>query len=124
VGVIARAESAKLILQQIQAIAGNTPTVLSGDFNCSVHEAPYKMITDDTNPHHLSDGMEISRKEHHGPKGTFTGSFLAGDVREERIDYLFFSQGFDVHSHAILSDNWYGQTASDHLPVFALISIQ
>jgi endonuclease/exonuclease/phosphatase family metal-dependent hydrolase len=124
IGVAARTESAKLILQKIQAIAGNAPTILTGDFNCSVHEAPYKTITDDANPRHLSDGIEVSHIRHHGPRGSFTGTFSAGDLTEERIDYIFVSQDLDVHKHAILSDNWYGQTASDHLPVFAKIAIR
>jgi endonuclease/exonuclease/phosphatase family metal-dependent hydrolase len=124
VGVTARHESAKLILEKIKNIAGDTPVVLSGDFNCSVYEAPYKTITDDANPRHLSDGIEVSRKRHHGPRGSFSARFLASELNEDRIDYIFVNQGVVVHRHAILSDNWYNQLASDHLPVFAEISLR
>jgi len=118
-GEQARAESAKLILKKIKEIAGDAKVVLTGDFNCSETEAPYKNITDTTLPFHLIDAMTISRIPHHGPIASFAGTFQISGLIDHRIDYLFVGKSIEVLRHAILSDNWNGDLASDHLPVLA-----
>jgi endonuclease/exonuclease/phosphatase family metal-dependent hydrolase len=118
-GVQARAESAKLILKKIKEIAGYTKVVLTGDFNCGETEAPFKNITDTTAPFHLTDAMAISKIPHHGPMATFAGTFQISGLIDHRIDYLFVSMSIEVLRHAVLSDNWNGDLASDHLPVLA-----
>ncbi|MDZ7689932.1 MAG: endonuclease/exonuclease/phosphatase family protein [Balneolaceae bacterium] len=44
-GEQARAESAKLILEIIDKIAGNAPVVLTGDFNAQPDTGPYNTLT-------------------------------------------------------------------------------
>jgi endonuclease/exonuclease/phosphatase family metal-dependent hydrolase len=41
-----------------------------------------------------------------------------------RIDYIFVTPGIQVFEHAVLSDNWDGLWASDHLPVLAEIALR
>jgi endonuclease/exonuclease/phosphatase family metal-dependent hydrolase len=41
IGVVARNESAKLLKQRAHSIAGDTPVIITGDFNCGENEQPY-----------------------------------------------------------------------------------
>ena len=50
IGKIARRESAKLLLQKIKEIAGNTPAVITGDFNAEPADEPVQVIKDLSNP--------------------------------------------------------------------------
>jgi endonuclease/exonuclease/phosphatase family metal-dependent hydrolase len=120
-GEIARAESAKLILMKINAIAGNTPVVLTGDFNCSETDTPYRFITDPDSPFHLTDAMKVSELPHYGPTASFAGSFQISGLNDHRIDFIFIKGPVEVLRHGILTDNWNGNLASDHLPVIAEI---
>ena len=122
-GVTARHESAKLILIKIREIAGQDPVILTGDFNCSDTDTPYQVIT--TNPDYtLSDAMVDSKTKHHGPATTFAGNFRISGLIDHRIDFIFINKHIEVLRHAILTDNWNGVLASDHLPVLAEIRIR
>ena len=41
-----------------------------------------------------------------------------------KIDYVFVTNNINVLEHGVLSDNWDGLWASDHLPVLAEIEIR
>jgi endonuclease/exonuclease/phosphatase family metal-dependent hydrolase len=71
IGKEARRESAKLLLQKVAAIAGNTPAIITGDFNATPDDEPIQVITDKTNPLRLTDAKGISATPHYGPAGTF-----------------------------------------------------
>jgi len=124
VGETARAESAKLILEQIKTIAGDNPAVLTGDFNSKENSAPYRTITHGDQGIVLKDAYYISQTPHHGPVGTFSGSFTMPGVGDNRIDFIFTSSQVSVLGHAILSDSWDGRLPSDHLPVLATIKFE
>jgi len=119
-GVQARNESAKLLLQKITLIAGDNPIIISGDFNCGESDQPYLTITTDTD---FKDAMKISKSGHHGPMTTFAGNFQPSGLIDHRIDFIFVNNNIEVLKHAILSDSWNGRFASDHLPVFAKLVI-
>ena len=123
IGVQARAESAKLIREKINSIAGNEIVILTGDFNCSDQETPYQIITDPKARPQLSDALYKSKIPHHGPLASFAGNFRLDGLIDHRIDFIFISDHVIVNKHAILSDNWNGNLASDHLPVLAEIKI-
>ena len=118
-GEVARAESAKLILQMIKEIAGEAPVVLTGDFNCGNTEAPYKIISDTTAAYHMTDAITISKLPHHGPTASFAGNFQISGLIDHPIDFIFVRGPMEVLRHAVISDNWNGNLASDHLPVMA-----
>jgi endonuclease/exonuclease/phosphatase family metal-dependent hydrolase len=121
IGVQARAESAKLIMKKIKEIAGNAPVILTGDFNCSDKEEPYAIIVNPEVPQHLFDAKHISQVPHHGPDASFAGNFRIDGLTDHRIDFIFVSGKVNVIRHAVLSDNWHGNLASDHLPVMATL---
>ena len=124
IGEVARLESAKLILQKIKSMTGETPVVLTGDFNSFETDPPYLAMIDPTSTYHVTDAITISKLPHHGPMATFAGNFQISGMIDHRIDYIFVRNKIDVLRHGILSDNWNGNLASDHLPVIAEIKIK
>lgn len=123
IGKVARAESARLIREQITALAGAAPVVLTGDFNAIPTETPYLEITNPERPGHLQDALYLSEQPHHGPMSTWSGFQFPG-VPDRRIDYVFIKNKVHVIKHAILSDSWSGRFPSDHLPVLARVEIE
>jgi endonuclease/exonuclease/phosphatase family metal-dependent hydrolase len=120
VGKKARAESAKMILQKIKEIAGNSQVILTGDFNSYSSDEPYKLLVDTSNVDRLTDTKDVSATPHYGPTGTFNG-FTPKEMANEPIDYIFIKNGGKVLKHATLSQTWGGRFSSDHFPVLATI---
>ncbi len=121
IGQIARAESAKLLLKKVKAIAGNNPVVVTGDFNASDEDPPIKIIIDKSNADHFIDSKFISLSPHYGPDGTFN-AFKSKEVDNRAIDHIFIKNSLKVLKHATISESWNGRFSSDHFPVFAQIS--
>ncbi len=121
IGQEARRESAKLLLNKIKIIAGESPVIILGDFNAKPSAEPIKILTNPADPLHVSDSKEISITPHYGPSGTFNG-FTTKEVSDEPIDYIFLKGKWKVLQHATLSQTWGGRFSSDHFPVFAKIS--
>ena len=118
-GEQAREESARLILQKINEIAGKEPVILSGDFNSTDTSKPYQLLTDQQSTYGMTDALYVSKSPHHGPLGSFSSSFTLPGVGDYRIDFIFIRNRITVLKHAILSDSWDGRLPSDHLPVLA-----
>lgn len=121
---LARVESAKLIWQRIQSIAGDLPTVLTGDFNLTETNEVYAMLTGKQamgeSASDLKDARYLSKTPHQGPTSTFTreGWTETGEP-ESKIDYIFVRNGFSVLRHEVPDDRYDGRYPSDHLPVVA-----
>lgn len=122
-GKQARAESARLILRQITAIAGEQPVLLTGDFNATPTELPYRILIDEQEDGHVQDALSLTQLPHHGPLATWTNAFQFPGIPGRRIDYIFVKNGIAVRQHAILSESWSGRLPSDHLPVLAAVII-
>jgi endonuclease/exonuclease/phosphatase family metal-dependent hydrolase len=123
IGAQARLESAKMILANMKTIAGDMPVVVTGDFNSYETDAPYLAMIDSLTAYNVTDAITISKLPHHGPMATFAGNFQISGMIDHRIDYIFVRPNIDVLRHGILSDNWNGNLASDHLPVLAELTI-
>jgi endonuclease/exonuclease/phosphatase family metal-dependent hydrolase len=117
IGQTARVESAKLILRRISETAGKMPFVLTGDFNVVESNEAYKTIAGG-----MSDARYVSVNQHFGGDSTWTGFKQIEPGR--KIDYIFVRTGMKVIEHGVLSDQWNGLWASDHLPVLAEIEIK
>lgn len=116
VGTEARANSAKLILRQIEKLAGKAPVVVSGDFNVTPEAEPYEILTSG-----LKDGRLVTTSAAYGPKGTFSGFELMADKDFPRIDYIFV-KNMEVQAYETISDFFNNKFPSDHLPVMAEVS--
>jgi endonuclease/exonuclease/phosphatase family metal-dependent hydrolase len=117
IGVEARKNSAKLIVDKIKGITGGIPVILIGDFNVTPDTETYAVVTSA-----MKDAMLVSEMPHHGPSDTFYGFEVTGEDGV-RIDYIFVNDRVRVRRHATLSDNWNGAFASDHLAVYAQLSL-
>lgn len=117
-GSMAREQSARLLLAQIDKIAGSAPVLVTGDFNFNETSAGYKLLVGKSG---LKDARYTSQYPHHGPTSTFN-EFKAL-VRDWRIDYVMVKGSVKVVHHGILADTWDGRFPSDHLPVLAEVLI-
>ncbi len=126
-GVVARRESAKLLLAKVAEIAGDSPATVSGDFNARPEDEPIRVILTGISGKartKLTDSRLISDTPHHGPSGTWSGFKNAGKAGDEPIDYIFVKNGVKVLRHGTLSDSFDGRFPSDHMPVIADVVIR
>jgi len=122
IGKVARRESARLLLQKVKEVAGNTPAIITGDFNAEPTDEPVQVIKDISNPLHFTDSKDLSQKLHYGPAGTFNG-FKNKERNDQPIDYIFLKGKWKVLKHATISQTWEGLFASDHFSVMAVLSL-
>ena len=101
IGVVARAESAKLVLAKIQEMAGKTPVILTGDFNVDQTSEPYHLLNESGV---LKDSYDLSSFRY-ALNGTFN-NFKTDRKTSSRIDHIFLSKGFRVRRYGILTDSY------------------
>lgn len=119
-GDTARTESARLIVETVRKLAGESPeapvpVVVTGDFNATPDSEPYAIMTDGE----LRDAFSTSELQHVGPQFTYEGFEVGNMENPRRIDYIFVNDAFTVRSHAILSTFRDRRYPSDHLPVLS-----
>lgn len=112
-GEQARMRGAALVSARIDALANNTPVVLTGDFNCTSDEAPYQQFVAPSRG--LADSMATAEKGHQGPKGSYP-ALDPTDPPRRRIDFIL-TRYLRVLRHTLVSDSKDGRYPSDHLPV-------
>jgi endonuclease/exonuclease/phosphatase family metal-dependent hydrolase len=117
-GRVARRESAKLVLQRIQALAGSLPIVCMGDFNSAPDDEPITIMLAA-----LRDSFKVSEAPPYGPVGTFNG-FKPDAPLLDRIDYIFTNSRVRIQKYAALTDRYDARFPSDHLPVVARIVME
>lgn len=120
IGVKARFESAKMIIGRIRNASSGIQSVLTGDLNVKEDSEAYKTLTAADSG--LKDARYISRNGHFGGNSTFNA--FKEMQPANKIDYVFVTPGIQVFEHGVLSDNWDGLWASDHLPVLAEIMLR
>lgn len=118
IGETARRESARLLLEQIQRIAGQEPVIVAGDFNSTEQDSAYHILVApvDSVPL-LRDSFRISRLPHYGVASTFFGFDARTMDPGQRIDFVFVTRRVTVLRHGTLTDFRDGRFPSDHLPV-------
>ncbi|MEA1786047.1 endonuclease/exonuclease/phosphatase family protein [Arenibacter sp. GZD96] len=116
VGVLARENSAQLIIDKIKTLATDTsPVILMGDFNLTPETKGISIIRD-----YLEDGKRSTLKPFYGPRGTFNG-FDPSLNLDRRIDYIFVKNR-KVKAYIHIDDRMENNRhISDHLPVYAII---
>ncbi len=101
VGVVARAESAKLILDKVKNFPEKYPVILSGDFNVDQNSESYLLLE---NSGIMRDAY-TSAEFVYAPNGTFN-AFRTDGFTENRIDHIFLSDDFKVRKYGILTDTY------------------
>jgi endonuclease/exonuclease/phosphatase family metal-dependent hydrolase len=105
----ARTRGAALILDRIKAMAGDTPVVLTGDFNTIPGSAAYRTLSAS-----LQDAWTSAPKRE-GPEMTFHNFTGTAD---KRIDWIF-SRWFVPKRVWTITDHQGAVQTSDHFPVMA-----
>jgi endonuclease/exonuclease/phosphatase family metal-dependent hydrolase len=117
-GDVARAESAKLIIEKIDELnTRDLPVILMGDFNLTSDAGPIQYIEK-----RMKDSKLISLEPPYGPEGTFNGFDFNSELKE-RIDFIFVNKKVSVQKYAVLTDSKDNRYPSDHLPVFTTIRL-
>ncbi len=111
-GVQARKESSKLILQKIKEIAGDQPTVLTGDFNGN-HQSEWYLSLKESG---LVKDVLWQVDKPYINNGSFN-SFKTNNPSKDIIDHIFVTKHFSVKRYGILTDTYHGKFPSDHYPV-------
>lgn len=114
-GVEARKNAAKLIVDMIPRIAGTYPALFMGDLNSIETSEPIAILNAG-----LNDTRKISLTEPLGPYGTGHGWRIYTNVR--RIDYIYTyngngSQRIEVQEYEVIDKLYDGKSPSDHWPV-------
>lgn len=116
-GVVARRESARLLLARGRALAGPLPLIVMGDFNSTPDSEAVATIGAA-----LRDARAVSQQPPYGPEATFN-AFDTSQPALERIDYIFLSPQWQVLRYAVLTDSIDARYPSDHFPVLARVKL-
>ena len=121
VGVVARREGARLVVERIRNMANGKPVILTGDFNVDQTDEIYGIFT---RSGLLNDSYAHARMKF-AENGTFN-AYHQERLTQSRIDHVFVSPSFTVERYGILTNTYWVQQAdsierrlpSDHYPVF------
>ena len=102
VGVVARREAAKLVVERIRLIAGDKPVILTGDFNVDQNDEIYQTFT---RSGLLKDSYDHARYRF-AENGTFN-SYDPDLKTESRIDHVFVSPRFQVDRYGVLTNGYW-----------------
>ena len=102
VGVVARREAAKLVVQRISEIAQGAPVVLTGDFNVDQNDEIYTIFT---NSGLLKDSFDSARIRF-AENGTFN-AFKINYFTTSRIDHVFVSPEIQVEAYGVFTNSYW-----------------
>jgi len=117
--MVARKESAKLILQKIKAIAGEKPVIFMGDLNGDHNSEWYKTLAESD----LLTDTYSQAEEPYAVNGSFNG-FGKRTESNSIIDHVFVTKHFQTTKWGILTDTYHGKFPSDHYPVMVILNIK
>jgi endonuclease/exonuclease/phosphatase family metal-dependent hydrolase len=121
-GPTARLESARLLRQQIDQLAGGASVIVTGDFNSGEGSQPYNALfaTADEKQSPVIDAYRAVHPARAANEGTATG-FDVSKTSGPRIDWIACSRDWKVLQARINRTQRDGRPPSDHFPVEAVI---
>lgn len=128
VGVVARRESARLVVDKIRQLAGDKPVVLTGDFNSDQRSGAYLTFEQSAE---LADSYLLAESRF-APNGTWN-DFKIGRKTDDRIDHVFVSPGISVSTFNVDTSFYWSKDASgayvplipsDHYPLWVRLSLK
>ncbi len=102
VGVTARREASKLIVEKIRDITQGAPVILTGDFNVDQNDEIYRIFTESG----LLKDSFLSTRLLFAENGTFN-SFKSDLYTDSRIDHIFVSPSTCVDSYGVLTNSYW-----------------
>ncbi|MBT1701160.1 endonuclease/exonuclease/phosphatase family protein [Fulvivirgaceae bacterium PWU4] len=115
IGRESRTKSATLLKTKALDLGRGLPVVITGDFNCTRDELPYKTIMD-------KSSLTLIDPAPQDPPGTFC-SFTVNSITCRPIDYIFHTPEWAASNYKVLPDNDGKNYPSDHLPVLVELSL-
>jgi endonuclease/exonuclease/phosphatase family metal-dependent hydrolase len=122
IGIIARRESAKMILSRVNELCKNEHVIVVGDFNVNQFDESYLLLA---NSGVLADSYTKAPVKLE-PNGTFN-DWDINQYNNDRIDHIFISKDFRVERYGILTNLYWAENdsiarlPSDHFPVEAVL---
>lgn len=122
IGRVARANASKIIMKKLPELSKGNPVILTGDFNTTEDDPPYKTIM-----HPTEAGMAQftdSYREVHSDRSPDEASFhgFKGKITGSRIDFILHTPEFKATSAEIVRNkSSEGRYPSDHYAVTAVI---
>ena len=126
IGVVARRESARLVISKIKEMCGKDPVILTGDFNVDQTSESYQVLHESGI---LSDSYELAQLRY-ATNGTCAG-WNPNTYTPNRIDHIFVTKNFTVEKYGVLTDTYRikneatgkyeARIPSDHFPVKAVL---
>ncbi|ADV42091.1 endonuclease/exonuclease/phosphatase family protein [Bacteroides helcogenes] len=120
VGVVARSEGIRLILDRVDELSNGLPVIVTGDFNADPESDVIKHVTDPANPRHLTDARMESPVVY-GPAWTFHDFGKIPYDQRPLIDYVFVRNGLKVLRYGVLAETEGNAFLSDHSPVLVTV---
>lgn len=125
VGQTAREQSAQLIVDRLDGLAGDAPVILMGDFNVTPDNPVYPVLIEGTG---LADARIASAMAPTGVAATWNG--FGRDALERRIDFIFvrgllvrqFATRDETIGEVLGTDN--PRYPSDHFAVAATVVVR
>ncbi|MFD3443704.1 endonuclease/exonuclease/phosphatase family protein [Microbacteriaceae bacterium 4G12] len=115
-----RTLGARAIAERIASTHADVPVLVMGDFNAPAERSePYALLTEGAG---LRDAWHAAKRRVTAGYGTFA-DYRRPVEGGDRIDWLLASDRVEVLTAAIDPFAWRGRTASDHLPVQALVRL-
>lgn len=116
-----RCKGAVLLAERIARRDRPDPVLLTGDFNAAESSQPIEYLTGKRpeSPVRLVDTFRVFHP-HEKQVGTFHA--FSGEVKPDKIDYVFASPEAEVRSAEIIRFNRDGRYPSDHFPVAAEVA--
>jgi endonuclease/exonuclease/phosphatase family metal-dependent hydrolase len=102
VGVVARREAAKLVVNRIREIAQGVPVILTGDFNVDQNDEIYTIFTQSGL---LKDSYDAARIRF-AENGTFN-AFKTNYFTTSRIDHVFVSPVINVEAYGVFTNSYW-----------------
>ena len=123
VGVVARRESAKLIMRKIQEIVGDRPAVVTGDFNVTEADEAYKTMLGGETVNRQMTNCKFLDAYHEttdrtGPNYTWHEFCHLPMQNREKIDFIFITPSIKV-TRAHIEEPTPEALLSDHNPHWA-----
>lgn len=118
IGVVARQESAKLLLNRVHEFGDSIPTVIMGDFNFPVTDPSLAPLVNAPTFTEVRGSNAAKPQGDSLPQVTYRG-FGHGEPGE-LIDHIF-CQKFVPESYEVITSGYGVPYLSDHLPVLAVL---
>lgn len=118
VGVVARQESAKLLLERVREFGDSIPALIMGDFNFPVSDPSLAPLTQAPTFCEARATAKVKPQGDSLPKVTYRG-FGHGE-KGELIDHIF-CQRFVPEQYEVITAGYGVPYLSDHMPVLAVL---